>query len=118
VGVLGANLLLGLGLDPRYARWLEDDPLPIVDQAMHWARDAATDHAGDMLMRLLPELIVHHSNVSAKKGKGEWLVRDGNEIVKHDPRPMGLLLHSLRFAQLGQLAADLQLSAEDVADET
>jgi len=118
VGVLGANLLLGLGLELRYTRWLDDDPLPIVDHVLHWTREAETDNAGDMLMRLLPDLIVHHSNVSAKKGKGEWLVLDGNEIVKHDPRPMGLFLHSLRFAQLGQLAADLQLSAEDVADET
>lgn len=118
IGALGANLLLGLGLELRYTRWLEDDPLPVVDLVLHWTRESETKHAGEMLMQLLPDLVVHHSNVSAKKGKGEWLVLDGNEIVKHDPRPMGLFLHSLRFAQLGQLAADLELSAEDVTDET
>lgn len=118
VGVLGANLILALGRESRYAHWLASEPLRIVEQVLDWTRNTETEHAGDMLTRLLPELILHHSEVSAKKGKGEWLVLDGNEIVKHDPRPMGLYLHSLRFAQLGQLAADLQLTAEDVADET
>jgi hypothetical protein len=118
VGMLAAELLLRLGLDERYARWLGDDPIPIVERMLVWTRDAGIERAGEMVTRLLPELVEHHRDVSVKKGKGEWLLTDGDELVKNDPRPMRLLLHSLRFAQLGQLAADLQLQPKDVDDET
>ncbi len=83
-----------------------------------WTRDATNERPGDMIVRLLPDLVLHHAEVSAKKGKGEWLLIDGEELVKNDPRPLRLLLHSLRFAQLGQMASDLKLRSEDVDDET
>jgi hypothetical protein len=70
-----------------------------------------------MVSRLLPDLVEHHAEVSARKGKGEWVVLDGVEMVKNDPRYLRLMLHSLRFAQLQHLAADLDLRPEDVTDE-
>ncbi|KYF96892.1 hypothetical protein BE20_58900 [Sorangium cellulosum] len=118
IGMLAIELLLRLGLDERYARWLGDDPTPIVERLLVWTRDASIGRAGELAARLLPDLVEHHRDVSVKKGKGEWLVLDGQELVKHDPRPLRLLLHSLRFAQLAQLAADLNLHPKDVADET
>lgn len=118
IGMLAVELLLRLGLDERYGRWLGDDPTPIVDRMRVWARDASIERAGELAVRLLADLVEHHRDVSTKKGKGEWLVLDGEELVRHDPRPLRLLLHSLRFAQLAQLAADLNLHPKDVADET
>lgn len=117
IAALATELLLRLTLDERYFRWLADDPMPLVDRLLLWARDAGTDQAGAMVSRLLPDLVLHHAEVSARKGKGEWLVLDGGELVKNDPRYLRLMLHSLRFAQLQQLAADLGLRPEDVTDE-
>lgn len=117
IGALAVELLLRLGLDERHARWLGDDPTPIVERLLLWTRDASIARAGELAARLLPDLVEHHRDVSVKKGKGEWLVLDGGELVKHDPRPLRLLLHSLRFTQLAQLASDLNLHPKDVADE-
>jgi hypothetical protein len=114
---LATELLLRLGLDERYFRWLAEEPAPLVDRMLHWTRDAGTDQPGPMVSRLLPDLVEHHAEVSARKGKGEWVVLDGAEMVKNDPRYLRLMLHSLRFAQLQQLAADLGLRPEDVTDE-
>ena len=117
IAVLATELLLRLCLDERYRSWLADDPTPLVERLLLWGRDAGTERAGTMVSRLLPDLVEHHAEVSARKGKGEWLVVDGADLVKNDPRPLRLMLHSLRFAQLQQLAADLQLNQGDVADE-
>jgi hypothetical protein len=118
VAALATELLLRLGLDERYLRWLAEDPAPLVERALVWSRDAGTEPAGEMVTRLLPELVHHHAEVSARKGKGEWIVIDGPDLVRADPRPLRLMLHSLRFAQLQQIAADLHLRPEDVAHET
>ncbi|MRG91586.1 hypothetical protein [Polyangium spumosum] len=118
VGMLATELLLRLGMVDRYVDWLGEECPPIVERVLVWARGATRERAGDMIGQLLPELVEHHAQVSAKKGKGEWVVIDGDEVMKRSPRPLRLLLHSLRFAQLGQLAADLALDPEDVADET
>ncbi|APR85053.1 Hypothetical protein A7982_10402 [Minicystis rosea] len=118
IASLAMELLLRLGLDERYSRWLSADPAPLVERMLLWTRDAETTPAGAMMERLLFDLVEHHAEVSARKGKGEWLLRDGAELVKNDPRYLRLMLHSLRFAQLQQLATDLGLRAEDVTDET
>lgn len=117
IATLAIELLLRLGLDERYIRLLGDDPSPSVDLTIAWARDAATERPREMVGRLLPELVERHREVSARKGKGEWVVLDDHDLVKSDPRSLTLMLHSLRFTQLAQLAADLSLSPEDVADE-
>jgi hypothetical protein len=117
IAVLATELLLRLCLDDRYRRWLADEPPPLVERLLLWAADAGTERAGTMVSRLLADLVEHHAEVSARKGKGEWLLVDGSELVKNDPRPLRLMLHSLRFAQLQMLAADLQLNQGDVADE-
>ncbi|MDC3961074.1 hypothetical protein [Polyangium jinanense] len=117
VGVLATQLLLRLGLEDRYVEWLGLEAPALVERVLLWARDANRERAGDMIEKLLPELVEHHVEVSAKKGKGEWMVMEGDVVVRRSPRPLRLLLHSLRFAQLGQLAADLDLGPEDVADE-
>lgn len=118
VAMLATELLLRLVLDERYLRWLADAPTPLVERVIVWSQAAGTEGPGAMMMRLLPDLVEHHAEVSARKGKGEWLVLDGAELVKNDPRFMRPMLHSLRFAQLQQLAADLNLRPEDVTDET
>lgn len=117
VASLAAELLLRLGLDERYRRWLTEDPAPLVDRLLGWSQGAGVESAATLMARLVPELVEHHAEVSARKGKGEWILRDGAELVKQDPRPLRLGLHALRFAQLQQIAADLHLSPEDVADE-
>lgn len=118
VAMLALELLLRLVLDERCLRWLADGPTPLVERVIIWSRNAGTANARAMAAQLLPDLVEHHAEVSARKGKGEWLVLDGPELVKNDPRLMRPMLHSLRFAQLQQLAADLSLRPEDVTDET
>jgi hypothetical protein len=117
IGARAAELLLRVTLDDRCLRWLTDSPTPMVERLLEWRRDAGTSSAGAMFARLLPDLIEHHAEVSARKGKGHWIEMDGKELVRNDPRPLRLMLHSLRFAQLQQLAADLKLRPEDVVDE-
>jgi hypothetical protein len=117
IAVLATELLLRVCLDERSLRWLSDDLAPLVERLIVWTRDAGTERAGAMVSRLLPDLVEHHAEVSARKGKGEWVVLDGAELVKNDPRHLRLMLHSLRFAQLQQLAADLILRPGDVTDE-
>ena len=118
IGTLAVEALLRVTLDERYLLWLTDHPTPLVERLVTWSREAGTKSAGAMMASLLPELVEHHAEVSARKGKGRWIENDGAELVRGDPRPLRLMLHSLRFAQLQQLAADLRLRPEDVADET
>ena len=83
-----------------------------------WGDNDPCNADADVLARQLVEASVeHHLKVSAAKGKGEWLTIDHDDLVRRDPRAMFPLLHALRFAQLAQLARDVSLSPEDVADE-
>ncbi len=117
IASLAMELLLRLGLDENYLHWLGDEPTPVVERLLVWTRDSGSERASTMVRRLLPDLVEHHAEVSARKGKGEWISLDEANLVRSDPRPLRLMLHSLRFAQLQQLATDLKLSPEDVSDE-
>lgn len=77
----------------------------------------AISPARKVLEELVPLLVTRHRAQSARKGKGEWIVLEGNDLVRGEPRPTRAWLHSLRFVQVQQIAADLGLRPEEVADE-
>lgn len=117
-GTLGLELLLQIGTDDHLAKLLAEDKGPLSDRVLMLRESAERTSAASLLSELIPDLVHHHQTVSARKGKGEWMTLDDSEVVKVDPRPVRLMIHALRLAQLGQLASDLELRSEDVADDT
>ena len=69
-----------------------------------------------MLEGLVRDMVIRHRAESARKGKGEWLTVEGDELVRVDPRLLVPFVHSLRFAQLERLVSDLHVTAEEVSD--
>lgn len=96
---------------------LSDIPVSLVARVLDMAGETSTRSGAQLARQLVPDAIEHHLKVSAAKGKGEWIALDRDDLVRSDPRAMLPILHALRFAQLAQLARDVKLSPEDVADE-
>lgn len=111
-------LLIALLRDPKMVAWVQDVVLRdaflsgIVE--LRHTLDGRTPLA--VLEELVHALALRHRNESARKGKGEWILVDGADLVRADPRTMRPIVHSLRFAQLQQIAADLALRPEELAD--
>jgi hypothetical protein len=97
------NLLEPLGQEPLVARALEI---------------RAGEGARDVARALLVDLAHHHQKVSARKGKGEWLSLEADELVRRELYVLPPLVHTMRFAQLQQLAIDLKLTATEVESGT
>ena len=90
-----------------------NEPLELVDRCLRQRMELS-------LKQALPEMLVamaeRHELVSERKGRQRWLFVDGANLVRDDPRPMGLGLHALRFPQFGSLARDLRLREGDLRD--
>ncbi len=96
---------------------LAEVPVSLVARVLDMAGDTTSRSAAQLARQLAVDAVEHHLRVSAAKGKGEWITLERDDLVRRDPRPLLPILHALRFAQLAQLARDVNLSPEDVADE-
>lgn len=96
---------------------LADVPVSLAARVLDMAGETSARSSAQLAKQLVTAAVEHHLNVSAAKGKGEWISLDRDDLVRGDPRSLLPILHALRFAQLAQLARDVDLSREEVADE-
>jgi hypothetical protein len=119
VGCLATELLVTVARDERMRGLLAQETNEVlVQRVLAMGADAGTASAAEILGALIPDLVARHHEVSARKGKGEWMSLDGEDLVRVDVRPLPPLVHSLRLTQLSQLVTDLRLDPSEVADAT
>jgi hypothetical protein len=116
-GALAMRCLVLASRDEAIRGSLVDVPVPLVARVLDMAGETTSRSPAQLARLLVVDAVESHLKVSASKGKGEWIAMDRDDLVRRDPRAMFPILHALRFAQLAQLARDVSLSAEDVADE-
>lgn len=110
-------LLLHVLRSDRLVGWLHDVVIrDVFLMSVLEIRQQLTRTPRELHEALVRDIVVRHREESSRKGKGDWLFLDSNDLVRAEPRPLRAIVHSLRFAQLQQLAADLDLTAEEVAD--
>jgi len=114
---LAMRLLVSASRDDAIRSSLADVPVSLVARVLDMAGETSSRSAAQIARQLVVDSVEHHLRVSGAKGKGEWITLDRDDLVRRDPRSMFPILHALRFAQLAQLARDVNLSPEDVADE-
>lgn len=114
---LSLRLFIRTIFDENVRAALLDNRDEMIGRALDLAGDASSKSAAHLARQLMADTIDRHIKVSVTKGKSEWLKLDQGDLMRCEPQPTLPLFHALRFVQLSQLARDVKLTAEDVADE-
>lgn len=117
-GARAFDLLAAVLRSQRLVTWLAAalDEQGFVDSILDRRGDLDRVTPAAFLGDVVRALVVHHREVSVRKGKSEWVALEGDALVRMDRQRMRPLIHSLRFAQLQQIASDLRLTPEVVSD--